>query len=399
MIAENLLTHPAADPSLWSLNPGAIFLNHGAFGACPLHIQQTQAEWRARLERQPLHFLTRELEGHLDTARDALARFAGADADDLVFVANATSGVNTVLRSLEFQPGDELLTTSHAYNACRNALQFVAERTGVRIVTADIPFPPCGESEMVDAILQCVTPRTRLAMIDHVASPTGIVFPIARIVRELEGRGIDTLVDGAHAPGMVPLDLARLGAAYYTGNCHKWLCAPKGAALLHVRRDRQQIIRPLTISHGANSARKDRSRFQIEFGWQGTNDPSACLSVPEAIRFIGSRMPGGWQEIMGRNHALALAGRKTICAALQIPEPCAGDFPGCLAAIPLPASTPGALQETLWTKHRIEVPLMPWPTPLLRISAHLYNSAPQYEALAGALGEELGACDALQVRS
>lgn len=394
MTGETPLDRPAADPRQWLLDPGVTFLNHGAFGACPRTVLEVQAEWRARLERQPLQFLVRELEGYLDAARGALAEFAGAEADDLVFVPNATSGVNTVLRSLVFKPGDEILVTNHAYNACRNALDFTAERAGAQVFVAKIPFPFRDADEIAGAVLECVTPRTRLALIDHVTSPTGVILPVARLVAELDRRGVDTLVDGAHAPGMVPLELSRLGAAYYTGNCHKWLCAPKGAALLHVRRDRQELIRPLTISHGANSARKDRSRFLLEFGWQGTFDPSACLSVPAAIRFVASQMPGGWPEVMARNRALALAARKILCAALQAGEPCPKEFIGSLAAVPLPDSAPVGLQDLLWTRHRIEVPVVPWPSPpgcLLRISAHLYNSLPQYESLAAAVQEELRA--------
>ncbi len=349
-----------------------------------------------------MQFLARELETHLNAARESLAQFVGAETDDLVFVPNATCGVNTVLRSLDFQPDDELLTTDHEYNASRNALNFVAERSGARVVVAKIPFPFQNENEIVAPILECVTARTKLALIDHITSQTGIVLPIAEIVSRLNARGIDTLVDGAHAPGMVPLDLKKIDAAYYTGNCHKWLCAPKGAALLHVRRDKQKFIRPLTISHGANSARKDRSRFLIEFGWQGTLDPSAVLSVPEAIRFIGSQMPGGWPEIMARNRALVLAARKILCASLGIAEPCPEEFIGSLAAIPIPDAAKGALpklpfneyplQDALRTKHQIEVPVISWPAPpqrLLRISAQLYNSLPQYHRLATALTQEL----------
>ena len=399
---EKALNQPAADPQLWLLDQEVIFLNHGSFGACPRRVLEVQAEWRARLERQPLLFLVRELEQSLDAAREALAHFVGANADDLVFVPNATHGVNTVLRSLEFHPGDELLVTDHEYNACRNALDFVAERSGARVVVAKIPFPLRNVDEAVAAVLECVTPRTRLALVDHVTSQTGLVLPIARLVEELNRHGVDTLVDGAHAPGMVPLNLAQLGAAYYAGHCHKWLCAPKGAALLHVRRDKQKFIRPLTISLGANSARKDRSRFLIEFAWQGTFDPSAFLSVPEAIRFIGSLLPGGWPAVMAANRRLALAARKILCASLQISEPCPEELIGSLAAVPIPDAAPNALprlpfneyplQDALREKHGIEVPLIPWPAPpkrVLRISAQLYNSLPQYELLAKALVQEL----------
>jgi isopenicillin-N epimerase len=401
---ENLssLNQPAADPQDWLLDPDVVFLNHGSFGACPRRILEIQSEWRQKLERQPLQFLVRELEEHLDSARTAVAQFTGANPDDLAFVTNATTGLNTVLRSLDFKPGDELLVTDQEYNASRNALDFVAERSGARVVVANIPFPFHSADELIAPVLEKVTPRTRLALLDHVTSQTAVVLPIARLVAELKQRGVDTLVDGAHAPGMVPLDLDRLGAAYYTGNGHKWLCGPKSVAFLHVRRDRQKFIRPLTISHGANSTRTDKSRFQLEFGWQGTGDPSAILSLPAAINFMSSLLPGGWPEIMARNRTLALAGRKILCEALGIAAPCPEEFIGSLAAIPLPDAPPEAgprlpfneypLQDALRIKHRIEVPIISWPAPpqrQLRISAQLYNALPQYEALAKALRMEL----------
>jgi isopenicillin-N epimerase len=404
MHGENSLNQWAADPRLWLLDPVIVFLNHGAFGACPRGVLEFQGEWRARLERQPLEFLVRELEKELDAARGALAHFAGADADDLVLVPNATSGVNTVLRSLKFEPGDELLVTDHEYNACRNALDFVAERAGARVVAAKVPFPFRTAEDLIAPILEAVTPRTRLALVDHVTSQTGIVMPLAAIVNALAARGVDTLADGAHAPGMTPLNLKQLGAAYYTGNCHKWLCAPKGAAFLHARRDKQKSIRPLTISHGANSARKDRSRFLMEFAWQGTFDPSAWLSVPEAIRFISSLQPEGWPGVMARNRALALAARRMLCERLQIAPPCPDEFIGSLAAMPIPDAAKDALprppfneyplQDALRLKHGIEAPVISWPAPprrVLRVSAQLYNSLPQYELLAEALKKELAA--------
>lgn len=395
------LTQPAAEPSLWPLDPTIAFLNHGSFGSCPRAVLEVQRQLRDRLERQPITFLVRELEGLLDQARTALAAFVGAEAEDLVFVPNATAGVNTVLRSLRFQPGDELLATDHGYNACNNALKFTAEQWGATAIVASIPFPLKNAGQVVEGVLSRVTARTRLVMLDHVTSPTGMILPIERLVRDLTGRGIEMLVDGAHAPGMLPLKLRELGAAYYTGNCHKWICAPKGAGFLHVRRDLQKSIRPLVISHGANSRRSDRSRFLIEFGWTGTADPTAALSIPEAIRFMGSLLPRGWPAIMQRNRALALGAQATLCDALNIPAPCPEEMMGALAAVPIsdaaddtPPVSPlylDPLQDRLLAKHGIEVPVAPWPAPpkrVLRISAQLYNSLPQYERLASALKKE-----------
>ena len=258
----------------WALDPGVLFLNHGSFGACPRAVLDHQAALRAQMEAEPVRFLARELDDRLDAARTALAGFLGADAADLAFVTNATGGVNAVLRSYAFAAGDELLTTDHTYNACRNALDFVAERTGARVVVVTLPFPVASPDAVVEAVLARATPRTRLALLDHVTSPTGLVLPIARLCAELGARGVPVLVDGAHAPGMVELDLDGLGAAYYSGNCHKWLCAHKGAAFLWVRRDLQPSVRPLTISHGANRSKPGRSRFRVEFDWTGTADPT-----------------------------------------------------------------------------------------------------------------------------
>ena len=381
----------------WTLEPGLAFLNHGSFGACPWVVIEAREALYRGLERQPVAFLARELPGRIDAAREVLAAFVGADPRDLVFVPNATTGVNAVLRSLPLAAGDELLTTDHAYNACRNTLEYVASRAGAQVVVARVPFPLERPAQVVEAVLAAVTPRTRLALLDHVTSPTGLVLPIAELVAELSARGVDTLVDGAHAPGMVPLDLEALGATYYTGNCHKWLCAPKGAALLHVRRDKQDEVRPHVISHGANTPRAGRSRFHDEFDWTGSDDPTAYLCVPAALEAMAAMVPGGWPEIRRRNRELALAGRRILMEALGVEPPCPEEMIGSLAALPLPdgSSEPprsalyaDPLQEVLLAEHRIEVPIVPWPRPpkrLIRISAQLYNSEEEYRRLSGAL--------------
>ncbi|HSN98130.1 MAG TPA: aminotransferase class V-fold PLP-dependent enzyme [Candidatus Nanopelagicales bacterium] len=391
-------SHALAVRPHWGLDREITFLNHGSFGACPRPVLEAQTRLREQMEREPVRFFVRELEPLFDAARGELAAFVGADAEDLAFVPNATAGVNTVLRSVELGPGDELLTTDHEYNACRNALEAAAARSGARVVVASVPFPIGSEDEVVEALVGAVTRRTRLALVDHVTSQTGLVLPIGRIVGELQGRGVDVLVDGAHAPGMVPLDLRALGAAYFTGNCHKWICAPKGAALLYVRRDRQGGVRPLAISHGANSPRGDRSRFRLELDWTGTFDPTPFLCVPEALRFMGGLLPGGWAALMAHNRRTALAARALLCEALGCVPPSPEGMIGSMAAIPLPPGEGGAppesplymdpLQDALLGRWGVEVPVIPWPAPpgrLLRISAQIYNERADYERLVAGL--------------
>ena len=394
------LEKPAADPKLWPLDPAVTFLNHGSFGSCPLAVLEFQSELRAELEAEPVQFFVKKLEARLDEARSVLGKFVGCDAADLVFVQNATSGINTVLRSLTFAASDELLVTNQEYNACRNALNFVAERSRAKVVVANIPFPIESAEEAIVSIMEKVTGKTKLVIVDHVTSQTGMILPLERIVSELNKRGVASLVDGAHAPGMIPLKLNDLRATYYTGNCHKWICAPKSAAFLYVRPEDQKNIRPLTISHGANTTRTDRSRFQIEFSWVGTTDPTAALSVPKAIGYMDQLVSGGWPAIMSRNRELALAGRRLLCAALGSSLPCPESMIGSLAVVPLPPQTavegPASplygdpQQDLLFSKHKIEVPFVPWGAPghrLLRISAQLYNHTGEYQKLGEVLKE------------
>jgi isopenicillin-N epimerase len=389
----------------WRLDPTVTFLNHGSFGACPEPVIAAQAAWRDRIEADPVRFFNRELEGHLDAARATLGAFLGGDPEGIAFVPNATSAVSTVLGSIRFEPGDELLTTDHEYNATINALAAAAGRDGARVVVARVPFPVADAGEIIEPIIAAVTSKTALALISHVTSPTALVFPIAQIVRELDRRGVDTLVDAAHAPGMVPVDIDSLGAAYWTGNGHKWLCGPKGSAILWVRADRRSAIHPLVVSHGANDPRPDaggRSRFRLEFDWPGTVDPTPYLAAADAVTLVAGLAPsgGGWPAIRAANHELAVAGRRRLADALGLEQSVPEDLLGSMASLALllrPSDDAAlALTNALAEEGRIEVPVGAWPVlaarrsegpraTLLRISAQLYNEPSDYDTLADAL--------------
>jgi isopenicillin-N epimerase len=393
----------------WTLDPAIAFLNHGSYGAVPRPVLAAQQAWRDRMEAEPVLFFSHDLEPALDGARAALAAFVGADPDDLAFVPNATAGTNTVLRSLRFEPGDELLTTDHAYNAVKNAMEYVAERDGASVVIASVPFPGTSPESALAAVLASVTPRTRLAVLDHITSATALALPIAELVAELTARGVETLVDGAHAPGQVALDVPSIGATYYAANLHKWVCAPKGSGFLWVRPDRKAQIRPLSISHGANSPRPDRSRFRVEFDWTGTSDPSAYLAVPDAIRFGEQLIPGGWAALRARNRALAIAGRDLLCAALAVADPAPDAMIGTMASVPLPIErSPGRVQgvdlyddpvHDHLASLGMQVMVTPWPQRpdagpwrrLVRISAAAYNDLEQFQRLADALPSAIAA--------
>ena len=352
------------------------------------------------MEQEPVRFLIRELEPLLDDVRRTLGTFIGAPPENLAFVPNATAGVNAVLSSLTFSADDELVVTNHEYNACRNALEFIASRSGARVNVVDIPFPVGSPDEIFDSVMSAATGRTRLLLIDHITSQTALIMPVARIVTAMNVRGIDTLIDGAHAAGHIPLDIRTIGPAYYTGNLHKWVCAPKGAAFLYVRADKRDAIRPVAISHGANSPRTDRSRFHLEFDWTGTYDPSPWLAVSEALRFLPTLVEGGWAEVMRRNHTLVLRAREILCDALRIEKPAPDDMLGAMASVSLPDGEPtplsplsiDPLQDALLERFSIEVPVMQWPSPpkrVLRVSAQLYNTVDEYDQLADALHQLL----------
>lgn len=396
------MQRPARSPpsSLWGLEEDRVFLNHGSFGATPTAIREEQRKWQDLMENEPVRFFEDLMPGILQTTREKLASFLSCDADDLALVENATSGVNTVLRSLQFAPGDEILVPDHAYQACRNTIDFVAQRWGAKVVTVNIPFPINDPQQAVDAIMGGVTDQTRLAMIDTVTSPTGLLMPFEQLVSMLEGRGVEVMLDAAHGIGMVPLNLNELGASYTTSNCHKWLCAPKGSAFLHVRKDKQAAIHPLTISHGMTFPLGDTTRFRHEFDWTGTRDMSAHCALPAAIDHLADVLEGGWPSIMEHNHELALQGRDILCEALGLEKPCPDEMVACIATLILPSENksggiplhePDPLHTILSEKYGIQIPVWSWPSPqgrFIRISAQLYNSEEEYHYLAWALQQE-----------
>lgn len=385
------------------IDPHVCFLNHGSFGATPKRVYEAQRQLQAQMEREPIRWFVEDLEPALDQARARMAAFVGCPAQDFSFVTNATAGVNAVVRSLKFQPGDELLTSSQEYNACNNVLRWAAKQWGAKVVSVDLPWPVTSEDEVVAAVLAGVTPRTRLAMVSHVTSPTAMILPVQRIVRELAQRGVDTLVDGAHAPGFLPLNVADLGCAYYTGNFHKWLCAPKGSAFLYVRPDRQAQIVPTIISHGANADRADRSRLRLEFDYIGSMDYTAWLVTPGCMDLVAELAGGGgWPEVMRANRAMALRVRGMLQERFGVGPLAPESMIGSMAAVrlpdrqeaegPRPSTYADPLQDRLVCRWGVQVPIIPFPAAPrrhVRVSCTLYNTWSQYEYLADALAAEI----------
>jgi isopenicillin-N epimerase len=381
----------------WALDPEVVHLNHGSYGGCPREVIDAANALRNRLEAAPMRFLVGEWQPALDRARHALARFLHCDDARLVFVPNATTAVAIALAAQPLAPGDRILTTDHGYRACRNQLdRFAHARDAViDVVAVHLPFDP---AQLIADVTAAITPRTRLALFDHVTSATALRMPIEAIVPILRARGVAVIVDGAHAPGQIPLAVDALGATCYAGNCHKWLCAPKGSGFLVVDPAIAPAIRPLVTSHGASADYGPANRLHAELDWAGTHDPTPHLAVPIALDAI-SRAAGGWPAAIAHNHALALALRDRLIAGLggRTARRQPDDTVGTMACIPIalpPNTTEGALQKRLlddgW-----EVPIVAWPTgPLVRVSAHLYNHVAQADALAAklrALGVTLAA--------
>jgi isopenicillin-N epimerase len=383
---------PVSPIERWALDPSIVHLNHGSFGACPRAALAAAAAWREKLEAAPMRFFVLDWQRELDRARGVLAAFVRAPDERLAFASSATAAVATALHSWapRLTAGDELLTTDHAYRACRNQLERLAAARGLRITTVAVPLPFDPEA-LIARTAAAITPRTRLALLDHVTSPTALRLPLEAMIAPLAAQGIAIVVDGAHAPGQLDLDVSALlgrGVTYYAGNNHKWLCAPKGSGFLVAAAGAP--VTPLVTSHGATAAYGPPNRLHAELDWSGTQDPAPHLSVPAAIAAVAGE-GGGWPAVLAHNHALALELRARFTGALGGAPPLAPDDAiGAMAAIPiaLPAGTEPLRLEAQLLADGWEVPIVDFAGgPLVRISAHLYNHAGQADALAEKLAE------------
>ena len=372
---------PGGLRELFLLRPDVIFLNHGSFGACPRPVFESYQRWQLELERQPVDFLHYRFRDLMRSARERLAGFVGAAADDLVYVANATTGLNLVARSLPLRPGDEVLGTDHEYGALDKTWAFVCAQRGAKYVQAELPLPLESREQAVAAIWARVTHRTRVLFLSHITSPTALTLPVGPLVRRAREAGILTVIDGAHAPGQIPLDLGQVGADFYAGNCHKWMCAPKGSAFLYARPEAQRLLAPLVVSWGWPSG------FVEEQQWQGTRDVAAFLAVPAAIDFL---LEHDWPAVQRACHALAGRARAALAAVSGLPL-LSSDSPEWYAqmvSVPIPVPTGAAvdIRRRLWVEHRIEAPVAAWKDrALLRVSVQGYNSAADIDALVSAV--------------
>ena len=369
------------------LRPGVAFLNHGSFGACPRPVFAEYQRWQRLLEEEPVEFLGRRLDDLLAEARAPLGAYLGASPDDLVFVPNATYGMNIVAHSFPLAPGDEVLGNTHEYGAVERTWTFVCEAKGARYRSQPITLPLASADEMIEQLWQGVTPRTRALVISHITSPTALTFPVAEICRRAAAQGIITIIDGAHVPGQIPLSLETLGADFYMGNLHKWLCAPKGSAFLHARRDRQPMLQPLVVSWGWRAMIPGPSPFQDYFGWTGTSDPAPYLSAPAAIAF---QQENDWPSVRAQCHDLALAASQRIGALTGLApiSPDTTEWWTQMRAISLPRTETPAheIQRRLWDDYQIEVPIIDWQDHrFVRVSIQAYNTPRDVDRLVAAL--------------
>ncbi len=385
---------PPLSKDLFLLDPHVIFLNHGSFGATPRPVFEKYQWWQRELEQQPVEFLGRRFNDLMREARTNLAAYVHADADNLVYVPNATTAINIVARSLRLDSSDEILTTDHEYGAMDRTWRFLCRKSGAIYKQQPIPVPLTIAEDFIRTFWAGVTSRTRVIFLSHITSPTALIFPIQEICRRARDAGIISIIDGAHAVGQIPLNLEEIGAGFYTSNAHKWLCAPKGSAFLYARRELQHLIEPLVVSWGYESEKPGTSRFIDEQEWTGTRDIAAYLTVPEALKFCEKY---NWDRVRLQCHALAQYARERITALTGLPPLSADSIEWYVQmfAVPLPPCDTTQLKTRLYDEFRIEVPLVMWQDkPYIRVSIQAYNARGDVDRLVEALQKVLIKLDA-----
>jgi len=393
------LPRPGICSQYWRLSDNIVFLNHGSFGACPESVMRYRESLIRRIESDPMEFLLADYRPFMASVLNQLSAFTGAEPDSLVFVENTTTGINTVLGNIPLKSGDDILVTDQEYFSSRNSLAVNASRKGASVIQVKIPFPVASDKDIVSAFADAVTPRTKFALIDHIVSSTGMIMPVKEIIDLLSNQGIGTIVDGAHGPGQIALNLKDLGCLAYVGNCHKWLCAPRSSAILYVNPVFQKDFLPLVVSHLPAEFDTDLPDYQVYFMWNGTPDPTPALCAGYSIDFMQGLHSEGWPGVMNCNREMVLNARRVICSALEVDPPCPDSMVGSMAAIPL--SEPygsrvraidwlDPLQKWLKREKGIVVPVTEISLEsrrIIRISAQLYNSPEQYLYLAESLME------------
>jgi isopenicillin-N epimerase len=397
-------TNRAHAPVRWPIEPGLTMLNHGSYGICPEYIHERQSELRRLMDADPIRFFLHHLEELADKSRAALGEFIHADPEDIALVQNATFAVATCLHAIDWRPGDQVLVTDHEYTATLNELERLSRTRGIEVVHAKIPLPVVGPDHIYDTVAGKITDRTRLVITSHITSASALILPVERIVATCRERGIEVLIDGAHGPGQIGLDLRALRPTYYAASCHKWLCTPKGAAFFYADKSVRDRIQPLALSCRVHEKRADRMPFLCDFDYVGTGDYTAALVIPDCIEHLGAQRSGGWAELRAENHAKALAGAKAIRERCELeptyPEELAGTLTGCMYSLLLPANPDrtrptryaDALHDRIMGEHGIQVPIWTLDAAgarVCRVSAQLYNRAEEYERFGEALAVEL----------
>ena len=376
--------------SQFTLNPDIIHLNHGSFGATPTPVLEAQREWQLRLEAEPVRFLARDLWEYLAQARQDLGVYLNASPSNLAFIPNATYGVNIVARSLNLLPGDEILATNHEYGACQKTFEYICRSTNALYRIQPISLPVNSAEDIIDELWRGVTNKTKLIFFSHISSPTATNFPVAKICQRARQAGILTLIDGAHAPGQINVDLKDIDADFYTGNCHKWMLGPKGSGFLYTRPELQQMIEPLVVSWGwqADPEFSTGSQYLDHLQWMGTDDPSAFLAVPAAISFMEQNH---WPEIQRDCQELLFSAVQKLEQHLNTANisKIGDQFSHQMAALELPVQLQmETVKATLYEKYNIEVPCYQWEgRNIIRVSIQGYNSTEDVEKLVTAIDQ------------